>query len=536
MGRLTNDWYAATSVIDALAIHAPASTSSGGDAFQRHLVDARHQQQSATRHSERSPVEPAAPSGRADSEPPSHAKIAESSGDRAESSVASSEPHEEQAAVEESKQSVEEPSGDEAPEGTTPPDAATISVAQSAASAATIVVTPDAEAALAILADPTAESPKKPRPKVEAKPENANQAHPGATLENATSKQAVSAAPMLLSQAAQQATVQHKPTTNESLQQVELIETKGDATGDKPASTPEIPHPQAQDAAVNVAATEKAAPSESPSFEETTASVKSVGALGASEPNAPAPARRGREETSSASQATSDASAAKATAAETAPAETPSVTDITNPETAKPAAGNDAAPPQTDTSSRMATEAAGNGALTAQAPKGLAASIAGNSHHRSSHTAEISEADRSRFVQRVARAFQSVGEDGGQLRLRLSPPELGSMRLEITVNKGVLAAHVEAETPQARQLLLDNLPALRERLQEQNIKVERFDVDVAGQSSGGWSHQSAREQQQEQFQRQENLRRAATSHAEPSGPIGPRAHPSASDGQLNVVI
>lgn len=106
--------------------------------------------------------------------------------------------------------------------------------------------------------------------------------------------------------------------------------------------------------------------------------------------------------------------------------------------------------------------------------------------------ANLSEADRARFVQRVARAFESAG-DNGQMRLRLSPPELGSLRLDVSVRHGVLTAHVEAETPQARMLLLDNLPALRERLQEQNIKIERFDVDLMNQSPGG-QPQSYRQQ------------------------------------------
>jgi flagellar hook-length control protein FliK len=90
----------------------------------------------------------------------------------------------------------------------------------------------------------------------------------------------------------------------------------------------------------------------------------------------------------------------------------------------------------------------------------------------------LTEAERVRFVQRVARAFHSMSDDGGEVRLRLSPPELGSLRVEVSVRDGVLSARLEAETSSARNLLLDNLPALRERLAEQNIKVERFEVDV----------------------------------------------------------
>jgi flagellar hook-length control protein FliK len=103
-------------------------------------------------------------------------------------------------------------------------------------------------------------------------------------------------------------------------------------------------------------------------------------------------------------------------------------------------------------------------------------------HNRFEGTADrsegLTEAERVRFVQRVARAFHSMSDEGGEVRLRLSPPELGSLRVEVTVRDGVMSARLEAETASARNVLLDNLPALRERLAEQNIKVERFDVDV----------------------------------------------------------
>jgi flagellar hook-length control protein FliK len=106
-------------------------------------------------------------------------------------------------------------------------------------------------------------------------------------------------------------------------------------------------------------------------------------------------------------------------------------------------------------------------------------------------TAAPAHVDRVRFVQRVARAFQTMGDRSGSVRLRLSPPELGSLRLEIAVRNGAMSARVEAETPAARNLLLDNLPALRERLAQQDIKVERFNVDLMDQSPDGPRGQTA---------------------------------------------
>jgi flagellar hook-length control protein FliK len=101
------------------------------------------------------------------------------------------------------------------------------------------------------------------------------------------------------------------------------------------------------------------------------------------------------------------------------------------------------------------------------------------------------QVDRTKFVQRVQRAFAAVGEREGSVRLKLSPPELGSLKLEISVQKGVMKARVEAETPAAKSLLLDNLPDLRERLAQQNIHIRQFDVDLMDRSPGGMSRQTA---------------------------------------------
>jgi len=101
-----------------------------------------------------------------------------------------------------------------------------------------------------------------------------------------------------------------------------------------------------------------------------------------------------------------------------------------------------------------------------------------------------SQVDGTRFVQRVEQAFAAMSDKGGTLRLKLSPPELGSVHMEITVSKGVMKARLEAETKEAKNLLLENLPALRDRLAQQNIKIQKFDVDLRDPSSGGMSQQT----------------------------------------------
>jgi len=152
--------------------------------------------------------------------------------------------------------------------------------------------------------------------------------------------------------------------------------------------------------------------------------------------------------------------------------------------------------------------------------------------------AEPGQADRERFVQRVARAFEAMGSRHGVVRLRLHPPELGSLRLEITVRQGAMTARVEAETQTARNMLLDNLPVLRERLAQQDIKIEQFHVDLTDRWAGGPPDQTA--DFADSHGRPENDRPA---HAEADAGTEEESRPNAAavgrpgEGvQLNVIV
>ncbi len=144
--------------------------------------------------------------------------------------------------------------------------------------------------------------------------------------------------------------------------------------------------------------------------------------------------------------------------------------------------------------------------------------------------------DQVRFVQRVARAFQAASDRGGEVRLRLSPPELGSMRVEISVKSGVLTAHLETETSAARTVLLDNLPALRDRLAEQNIKIDRFDVDVNDGSSDGSQDSTAADTRQDRDEAGGGAETSGVQTSEEADAESPRSSSILGDGQLNVVV
>ena len=102
--------------------------------------------------------------------------------------------------------------------------------------------------------------------------------------------------------------------------------------------------------------------------------------------------------------------------------------------------------------------------------------------HDKGDVRQLSQQERVRLVQRVARSFSRLGPDGGQITLKLHPPQLGVLNVSVRIEGQTMSAKLQTESAAARDVILENLPVLRERLAEQGIDVARFQVDVA---SGG---------------------------------------------------
>jgi hypothetical protein len=107
--------------------------------------------------------------------------------------------------------------------------------------------------------------------------------------------------------------------------------------------------------------------------------------------------------------------------------------------------------------------------------------------------------------------------------------------LEVKVQAGVLTARVEAETAVARSILLDNLPVLRERLAEQGVRVEQFDVSLADRQPGGppdgRPHDHGRPPE---FSLNSPESQSETEGDHGHEPLRRRLHDE--DGQLNVIV
>ncbi|MCA9070414.1 MAG: flagellar hook-length control protein FliK, partial [Planctomycetaceae bacterium] len=62
-------------------------------------------------------------------------------------------------------------------------------------------------------------------------------------------------------------------------------------------------------------------------------------------------------------------------------------------------------------------------------------------------------------------------EGGKAIRMRMHPPEMGILNIEITSINGSLSARLDVESPHAHRLLVENLPQLQEMLGRANTQV-----------------------------------------------------------------
>ncbi|TVR01361.1 MAG: flagellar hook-length control protein FliK [Desulfovibrionales bacterium] len=74
--------------------------------------------------------------------------------------------------------------------------------------------------------------------------------------------------------------------------------------------------------------------------------------------------------------------------------------------------------------------------------------------------------------------LQNLGQGRQQLTLQLHPAELGSLTVNLRVVGKEVQAMLRAENPEARQIIAENLPLLRQSLESQGLRVTRLDVQT----------------------------------------------------------
>ncbi|NLX60423.1 MAG: hypothetical protein GXY74_15205 [Phycisphaerae bacterium] len=149
--------------------------------------------------------------------------------------------------------------------------------------------------------------------------------------------------------------------------------------------------------------------------------------------------------------------------------------------------------------------------------------------------------DAEEQVERIVHVMRaSISRGGSRVNMRLDPPELGQLRIQMQIRNGEMTARFETQTETARNWVYSQLGSLRESLAGQNIRLVQASVEsrhdgneaAGGQSGGAGSFTGGHEtggqtQQHNQTQHQD---------AAPESEVLRWTAPVAEDNEVNVVV
>jgi flagellar hook-length control protein FliK len=96
----------------------------------------------------------------------------------------------------------------------------------------------------------------------------------------------------------------------------------------------------------------------------------------------------------------------------------------------------------------------------------------------------------------------AVQQRGGGVTLRLTPAELGTVRVQLQMQGASVQAQLHTQTDQARAMLQTQLTQLRASLESQGLTVDRLSVHTTsgpGQSNSSQAQNQSQQQAGQQF-------------------------------------
>ena len=128
------------------------------------------------------------------------------------------------------------------------------------------------------------------------------------------------------------------------------------------------------------------------------------------------------------------------------------------------------------TPSAAATTTVRGGMETAQGMPGQAAGLA----------PDQGDEGGGRTMPGVGRGLDTLARQrGGTLTMRLDPPSLGHLKLEMKMDGARVTVLMTAASDSARSLLRNNMGSLRQALEDRGFAVDRIAVETAGKSTEG---------------------------------------------------
>ena len=75
-----------------------------------------------------------------------------------------------------------------------------------------------------------------------------------------------------------------------------------------------------------------------------------------------------------------------------------------------------------------------------------------------------------------------INQNGGSVTLRLHPPEMGVVRIEMSVENNTVRAQFQAESESVRNLLTHRIASLQRTLESQGMNVDRITITSTQQT------------------------------------------------------
>jgi flagellar hook-length control protein FliK len=150
-----------------------------------------------------------------------------------------------------------------------------------------------------------------------------------------------------------------------------------------------------------------------------------------------------------------------------------------------------AAAPVMVTQAATTTPDRGDAATPKAAPAASPVATAAATQPQPAPAASASVSAPPTVAEQVGHAIQArleVAQDGDRIdfHLRLDPPQLGQVRVQLTLSNQTLTARLVAHDDSTRQLIQSRMESLRQRLQETGLGLGQLDVSGGGgQGRGG---------------------------------------------------
>ncbi len=110
------------------------------------------------------------------------------------------------------------------------------------------------------------------------------------------------------------------------------------------------------------------------------------------------------------------------------------------------------------------------------------------STHQAGDAAIGGDSDPDALIDRIGTNILQVTQGGKVLRMRLHPPELGVLHIEVVSHDGAVTARLNVENAAAHQVIQDHLHQLQDMLHRTNTHVDRIELNLLdSQTDAGFS-------------------------------------------------